>query len=90
MVDRFMTPRPLLYKDISSDTLLSKPADPNAPGSVTDPNSRSQLKKQEKLRLAQEKKAQKIREKEEKKSVDATSAGDITESTDLTVRAANE
>ncbi|CAG7967195.1 unnamed protein product [Penicillium olsonii] len=90
MVDRFMTPRPLLYKDISSDTLLSKPADPNASGSVTDPNSRSQLKKQEKLRLAQEKKAQKIREKEEKKSVDATSAGDITESTDLAVRAANE
>ncbi|CAG7997469.1 unnamed protein product [Penicillium salamii] len=86
MLDRFMTPRPLLYKAVLSNTLLPEPTDFNSPGSVKDPNSRSQAKKKEKLRLAQEKKAEKIREKEMKAKVpgDTSAAGgDTTESADL-------
>jgi tryptophanyl-tRNA synthetase len=73
MLDEFMRPRPLQTRDKLSNTFVpiisgkgaAKQAD------VADPNSKSQAKKAEKMRLAMAKKAQKSKEREEKGKVAA-------------------
>jgi tryptophanyl-tRNA synthetase len=67
MLDEFMRPRPLKIRDQLSNTILPIVGGKGAAkqGPVADPNSKSQAKKAEKMRLAEAKKAQKAKEKEE-------------------------
>ena len=68
MLDEFMRPRPLQVYDKLSDTILPTVSGKGAAkqGVAADPNSKSQAKKAEKMRLTMAKKAQKAKEREEK------------------------
>lgn len=78
MLDRFMTPRPLLCRGVAVLDLLSNLGGPKvASGPAANPESKNQQKKREKLRLAEEKKARKAREKGEAKA--AAARGDVAE-----------
>jgi tryptophanyl-tRNA synthetase len=66
VLDAFMRPRPLVFRGRATNTLVPALGGGVArkAGPAADPNSKSQAKKAEKMRLAEEKKAQKAREKE--------------------------
>ncbi len=73
ILDEFMRPRPLQIYDKLSNTILPTVSGKGAAkqGDVADPNSKSQAKKAEKMRLAMAKKAQKAQEREEKAKASA-------------------
>lgn len=73
MLNEFMRPRPLQIRDQLSNAILPIVDGKGAAkqGDVANPNSKSQAKKAEKMRLAEAKKAQKAREKEEREKVTA-------------------
>jgi tryptophanyl-tRNA synthetase len=68
ILDEFMRPRPLQVHGQLSTSIVPLVGGKGAakPGDVADPNSKSQAKKAEKMRLAEAKKAQKAKESEEK------------------------
>jgi len=68
-----MKPRPLLIRDKLSNTIVPIVSGKGAAKevAVADPNSKSQAKKAEKMRLAMVRKAQKAKEREEKEKVAA-------------------
>jgi tryptophanyl-tRNA synthetase len=76
MLDEFMRPRPLQTRDKLSNTIVPIISGKGAAKQavVTDPNSKSQAKKAEKMRLAKAKKEQKSKEREEKGNVAANIA----------------
>jgi tryptophanyl-tRNA synthetase len=80
ILDDFMKPRPLLVRGQLSNTVVPAVGGGGAKKNlaVADPNSKSQAKKAEKMRLPEAKKAQKAREKEEK----AKAAANVAPSTD--------
>ena len=63
-----MSPRPLLWRGLKTDTVLpfvdSKSSDTRVPGDSKTPGSKNQAKKEKKMQLATAKKSQKAREKD--------------------------
>lgn len=66
MLDRFMTPRPLLCRGVMSDTIFSELGDKSTEarkgGPAKDLNSKSQPKKREKMLRMEQRKLQKAAE----------------------------
>ena len=73
MLDEFMRPRPLRIRDKLSNTIVPIVSGKGAAkqADIADPNSKSQARKAEKMRLAKAKKEQKAKEREEKGKVAA-------------------
>jgi tryptophanyl-tRNA synthetase len=67
VLDLFMTPRPLLWRGVRTDTVLALGDKPDESRPLGDdgktPGSKNQAKKQEKMELAAERKLQKARAK---------------------------